>query len=289
MPDLSQLAFSTNAFKAATFAEAVRAIGGLGYAGAEVMADLPHMVPADMTARDRRDVAAAVRDAGLRCANVNAFTGFFNGNTYEPTWLDGDARRAERVRHTLGSIALAAELKAATVSLQPGGPTIGRELSREAALGRFADGLHEVLPAAQAAGVVLAVEPEPGLLIESAAEYADFKNAHFLGEPLVRMNCDLGHLFCVGEDPAATIRAMPGEVAHVHLEDIAASRVHQHLVPGDGAMDFPSIFAALDEVGYGGWVTVELYPFEQDAAGVARRAIEHLRPMLATQPAANGG
>ena len=41
-------------------------------------------------------------------------------------------------------------------------------------------------------------------------------------------------------------------------------------------MDFRSILAALREVGYGGWVTVELYPYQEDPAGAARRAMEFL-------------
>jgi sugar phosphate isomerase/epimerase len=90
------------------------------------------------------------------------------------------------------------------------------------------------------------------------------------------MNCDIGHLFCVGDDPAEVIRAMPDHIVHVHLEDIGKNRVHQHLTPGKGAIDFASIFDALDEVVYEGWVTVELYPYETTAAGVARAAWQHL-------------
>ena len=69
---------------------------------------------------------------------------------------------------------------------------------------------------------------------------------------------------------------MPEEIAHVHLEDIGANRVHQHLVPGKGSIDFVALFAALDEIGYGGWVTVELYPYETTAAGVAKAAFDRL-------------
>ena len=285
MPDgfpIDRLAFSTNAYKSSTFEQAVSSIAGLGYRGVEVMADQPHMTPAELGPAGCRRVAAALREAGVACSNVNAFTGFFAapaGDTYRPTWLGDD--RPARVAHTIAALELAAELGAATVSLQPGGPTIGTGLGRGEAAARFADGLHAVLPTAAKLGVVLAVEPEPGLLIESAAEYADFKSRHFLGEPLIKMNCDVGHLFCVGEDPAETIRSHAAEIAHVHVEDIAQSRVHQHLVPGDGAIDFPSVFAALTEINYAGWATVELYPFEDDAEGVARRAWAHLRPMLA--------
>jgi sugar phosphate isomerase/epimerase len=73
---------------------------------------------------------------------------------------------------------------------------------------------------------------------------------------------------------------MAGEYAHIHLEDIAGTRVHQHLVPGEGAIDFAALFAALAEVGYDGWVTVELYPFLDDARGVAERAMAHLQQIL---------
>jgi sugar phosphate isomerase/epimerase len=176
-------------------------------------------------------------------------------------------------------VELAAELGARTVSLQPGGPMIGRGISYEEAGERYAEGLSEVLPVARACGVVLAVEPEPGLMIQTAGEYLAFKNKYFRDEPVVKMNCDAGHLFCVGDDPVAVIRGMPEQIAHVHVEDIGKNRVHQHLTPGKGVMDFAGIFEALEEVRYGGWTTVELYPYETTAAGVARAAWEHLKPM----------
>jgi sugar phosphate isomerase/epimerase len=63
------------------------------------------------------------------------------------------------------------------------------------------------------------------------------------------------------------------------MEDIGANRVHQHLTPGKGVIDFRSIFAALNDVRYDGWITVELYPYETTAAGVAKAAYEHLAPL----------
>ena len=288
-----RLAFSTNAFKQTSCAAAIDAIADVGYAGVELMADQPHFTPSQMTTSEVADLSDQVADRELTVSNVNAFTGFFaaeepgyphgrpTGDTYHPTWLDPDAdRRDVRVQHTLSSIRLAAAVGAATVSLQPGGPTIGTSLSRPAAGRRFAEGVRRCLPTARELGVTLAIEPEPGLFLQTTLEYADWKDEHFADEPLVSMNFDVGHAFCVGEDPATIAREMAGQYAHVHLEDIAASRVHQHLVPGEGAIDFAALFAALDEVGYVGWVTVELYPFLNDAAGVAQRAFAHLRGLL---------
>ena len=245
------------------------------------MADLPHALPAKLTAEGRREIKRRIDTTGLRASNVNAFTLFACGDTYHPTWLEDDGNlRETRIGHTIGAIELAAELGAATVSLQPGGPLIGTSLSRDQAGERFAEGLARVVPEARKRNVILAVEPEPGLFIETAAEYLEFKDRYFRDEPFVRMNCDIGHLFCVGEDPASVIRSMPEQVAHVHLEDIGKNRVHQHLTPGRGVIDFAAVFAAIEDVGYTGWTTVELYPYETTAAGVAQRAFAHLRPMI---------
>jgi len=275
------LAFSTNAFKKNTLEEAIEAIARIGYGGVELMADVPHAYPRDMDEQRIARVRERLKKLGLSVSNVNAFTLFACGDTYHPTWIEDDeAKRRTRVEHTLRSIDLAMAFAAKTISLQPGGPLIGTSMSRELAGERFAEGLREVIPAARAAGITLGIEPEPGLFIESSAEYVEFKRKYFNGEPTVKMNCDIGHLFCVGDDPVEVIRGMPEQIAHVHLEDIGENRVHQHLTPGKGAIDFPRIFAALADVKYSGRVTVELYPYETTAAGVAKAAWEHLQPML---------
>jgi sugar phosphate isomerase/epimerase len=278
---LPRLAFSTNAFKKNSLDEAIDFIAGIGYGGVELMADLHHAYPPTMDAPRRAQTQQHLAKKKLPVSNVNAFTLFACGDTYHPTWIEDDeSKREQRIQHTLNCIDLAAEFGARTISLQPGGPTIGTTISRDLAAERYAEGLSRVLPKAKQKNLILAIEPEPGLFIETAAEYLDFKTRFFKNEPNVLMNCDIGHLFCVGDDPAAVIRDQAEHVAHVHLEDIGKNRVHQHLTPGKGVIDFPDIFRALDDIGYEGWTTVELYPYETTAAGVARLAYQHLRPML---------
>ena len=276
-----RLAFSTNAFKKNTLDEAIDAIGEIGYAGVELMADLHHAYPPAMDASRREHTRQQLARRDLPVSNVNAFTLFACGDTYHPTWIESDpARRKLRVDHTLRCIDLAGEFGAKTISLQPGGPLIGTTLSREAAAELFAEGISHVLPRAKEKNLILAIEPEPGLFIENAAEYLEFKDRFFKSEPNVRMNCDVGHLFCVGDDPAEVIRAHAEHVAHVHLEDIGKNHVHQHLTPGKGVIDFAGLFCALHDIRYDGWVTVELYPYETTAAGVAKAAFEHLGPIV---------
>jgi sugar phosphate isomerase/epimerase len=276
-----RLAFSTNAFKKHTLDEAVTAIAAAGYRGVEIMADVPHAFPRTFGPSDRLRLRSRLHELHLTVSNVNAFTHFADGDTYHPTWIEADpAKRRTRVDHTLAAIDLAADLGAKTISLQPGGPLIGTTQSPSEAARWFADGLKHLLRLAREKGITLAIEPEPGLLIQTSQEYLTFKREFFPGEELVKMNCDIGHLFCVGEDPAAVICTMPDQVAHVHLEDIGANRVHQHLPPGKGVIDFPAVFAALRYIRYGGWVTVELYPYEATAAEVAKAAYVTLSSLV---------
>jgi sugar phosphate isomerase/epimerase len=269
------LAFSTNAFKRTSLDEAIEIIAGLGYAGVELMADIPHAYPPHMSPQRTAAVKAKISALRLGVSNVNAFTLFALGDTYHPSWLEPqEARRRQRLEHTLRCIELAAALGGKTISLEPGGP-VPEGLDRSAALARYEAGLREMLPVARQAAVTLLVEPEPGLLLETAAEGAAFVER--VGHPNLKMNFDLGHFFCVGEDPAAVLCSHRRWIGHVHLEDIAADRVHQHLIPGRGAMDFPAIFAALRKIEYTGWITVELYPYETCAAEAAREAFDFLQ------------
>jgi sugar phosphate isomerase/epimerase len=84
----------------------------------------------------------------------------------------------------------------------------------------------------------------------------------------------------MSEDIPAAIRKLAPHIRHFHLEDIAASRVHHHLIPGEGAVDFKATLEAIREIGYDGWLTVELYPNIADPDQAARRAIEVLRPLV---------
>ena len=57
----------------------------------------------------------------------------------------------------------------------------------------------------------------------------------------------------------------------------AGDRVRVTLLePGRGVIDFRAVLAALRDVGYDGWVTVELYPYESQAREVAEEAMRAL-------------
>ncbi|MCX5675834.1 MAG: sugar phosphate isomerase/epimerase [Planctomycetota bacterium] len=269
-----KLAFSTNAFKQVSLEESLRQIAACGYSGVEIMADVPHAYPPHVDVRRRKAVADLCRELRLTITNLNAFTLFAQGDTWHPSWIEPEAAaRERRYEHTLNAIRLARDLRAPGISLEPGGP-LPAGMDRAAAMELYREGLRRVLPAAQECGVNLLVEPEPHLLIERPEEFEELLAG--LSHPRLGLNFDIGHFFCVGVDPAAAARRLATHIRHVHLEDIAPSREHRHLVPGRGAIDFDAVLGALADAGYNGWVTVELYPYEAQAREVAEEAFQYL-------------
>jgi sugar phosphate isomerase/epimerase len=97
------------------------------------------------------------------------------------------------------------------------------------------------------------------------------------------LNFDIGHAYCVGQDPQDWVARMAAHTRHYHFEDIAPSRVHKHLIPGRGAIDFEATLRAIAASGYDGWLTVELYPYidgPDEAAGEAFRYMTALGSRL---------
>jgi sugar phosphate isomerase/epimerase len=271
-----QLAFSSNAYLDMPIEQAISRVAGFGYKGIELLADVPHAWPAGLLPVQKESIRKAIAASGLKISNINAF--MMNAIAdprqpyWHPGWTDPDRHyRAIRREHTKRALRLAAELGAPTISTEPGGE-LAEGQTRQQATDIFYDEIMPCLDVAAEVGVTLLIEPEPGLLIEKFGQYLEF--AERVNHPSLGLNFDIGHAYCVAEDPAEWVPKMKAHTRHYHFEDIAATRVHHHLVPGEGAIDFDGVFAAIQKHTPGIWVTVELYPYRQqpDAAAQAARA-----------------
>jgi len=269
-----KFAFSSNAFRRFSLQETIRIISAAGYKGIEIMADVPHAYPNHLTPASIKEIKSCLDENALEISNINAFMHHADGDTYHPSWIENDpALRAKRVDYTLRCLDLAAELGARNISTEPGGPVEG--MSREEALDSFKSGLDAVAGRARENRVRILIEPEPGLLIENSDQFLTlFKD---LDPDSFGLNFDVGHFFCVGEDPSELIRRLPHLAHHFHLEDIAETRVHHHLMLGDGAINLLDVLTTLDETGYSGFVTVELYTYEDNPGAATQRAFQYLQ------------
>jgi sugar phosphate isomerase/epimerase len=278
-----KLAFSTNAYLKYSFAEAARRVAEIGYTGIEIMADVPHAWPACLLEEQKQGIRDALKKHRLQISNINAF--MMNAISdprqkyWHPSWIEPDRHyRQIRIDHTKRSLTLAKELGSPCITTEPGGP-VEKGGSWSAALKLFVEMLKPVADHAEKEGVLLLVEPEPGLLIETADQFLEFMQ--HIDSPAIGLNFDVGHMYCVGDDPGPTIHRLAKHIRHMHLEDIAATRVHHHLVPGEGAIDFAAVFQAIRAIGYNGWVTIELYPYVDDPDPAARLAFERINAILA--------
>lgn len=279
-----RLAFSTNAYMRFPFDEAAERIAAIGYEGLELMADVPHAWPAGLLDGTKQAITRSMQRHSLRFSNVNAFMMNAIADARQPYWYPSfiepdQGYRSVRIDHTRRSLDLCAELGAPHITTEPGGP-IAPGQSRQEAIDLFVEILKPLAEHADRRGVLLLIEPEPGLLLETTDQYLEI--AERVNAPSLGLNFDVGHAYCMAEDLPAQIAKLAHLTKHYHVEDIAASRVHHHLVPGTGAIDFPGVFDAIRKTGYDGWVTVELYPFVDDPDEAARQAIECLRPLVET-------
>lgn len=272
-----KLAFSSNAFRKYSIEQTIEILAGIGYDGIELMCDVPHAWPPDLTDARIRSIKDALRRNKLRLSNLNAFMMCAIGDFHHPSWIEPDpAYRRKRIEHTRACVELAAKLGAKNLSTEPGGP-VPKGWSRKKAMDAFYRGLAQVEPLARKHHVKVLVEPEPGLLIETSEQFDEFIAA--VDSPWIGLNCDLGHFEVVGERPQDVVRKFGRRIEHVHLEDIR-NRTHFHLPPGEGQINLRAVMDALKEIGYDGWVTIELYPFQQKAPEVARRSFEYIRRLM---------
>ncbi len=226
-----------------------------GYDGAE----LPVV---DASAVELAEMRRALDDAGLAATAVGFAVAGANP-------LDPDRRgRAAAVEH----LARLAEKSAALGAAVLAGPI-------HSAYGRFteappsaderrwcADVLREAGELAAAYGVTLAVEPLNRFecyFLNTAADCAEL--VRDVGHPNVVGALDTHHAHIEEESLAAAIHGMGRTLGHVQLSE------NHRGTPGRGQVDFPNVLAALDEVGYSGWLVVEAFSRQDPAFGSALR------------------
>ncbi|UCD83162.1 MAG: sugar phosphate isomerase/epimerase [Desulfobacterales bacterium] len=269
--------YSTNAFKKFSLTEAIEKIARIGFKGAEILGDRPHLYPPDVDQVQIEHLNAVIVRNKIKVTNLNSFTLFAVGDTYLPSWIEPDKDRREiRIRHTLDSLKIAKQIGCPNISIPPGGPLDG--LARQEAMHLFHHGLEQVVSLAEELGVMILVEPEPDLMIETTAQFKDFIKD--VPSKSIGLNFDIGHFFCVGEDPRRAFEELFQWVGHVHLEDIAPSREHNHLIAGRGAVEFKEVFTSMVQLGYTGDISLELYTYQDTPEQAGRESLDYLRPIF---------
>ncbi len=277
------LGYNTNGFAFHRLADALDVIASLGYRCVAITVDHHALDPYD------DDIAAQIEETRARLDILGLASVVETGvrflldprRKHHPTLLDRrDAGRDRRLDFLKRCIDIAEGLGSSAVSFWSGALAAGQ--SNRAAFDLLAGACADLSDYAAEKGVVLAFEPEPGMLIDTLDKYD--RLAEVVGRDNFQLTIDVGHLQCNEGQPAADLicRYAP-RLANVHLDDMRRG-VHDHLFFGEGEVDFEAVLAAL-KASYKGPACVELSRHSHNAVEVAEQARRFLQCACHTEGA----
>ncbi len=267
-----RFAYNTNGAANHRLDDALGLIADAGYDGVALTLDIHHLDPfAPDFAEARRAVARRLRELNLGCVVETGARFLLDPRAkHEPTLVTATAEgRARRVEFLSRALEVAADTGADAMSFWAGVPKPG--VDPGAAKGWLRDGVEQVVRHAERLGAIAALEPEPGMAIETCDDWAG------LAIPGLKLALDTGHCLVTSErDPADAVRAFAPHIATVSIEDMKRG-VHIHLPFGEGDMDIPAILRALEEIGFQKLVCVELSRESHRADTMIPSSLAYLR------------
>ena len=273
-----KLAFSTNAYTRFPLLDALQGIKQAGFAGVEILADVPHAYPPQITPQLTASVVAALEKTGLAVSNVNCNCSFGYWKDappepyFEPSLISPNpAYRADRAAMIVKTLEFARDIGAQNISITSG-RTLGGMPPAKAAK-QFAESIRPILDRADALGVNIGIECEPGLFLEYIAELREWIER--LGHPRFGANLDIGHSVVIGESIAEVVAMLKGRIWNMHVEDLPG-RKHYHMIPGEGTLDWDTLKTALQQIQYDRFLTVELYTHTEAPQEAAEKSYEFL-------------
>jgi sugar phosphate isomerase/epimerase len=255
------------------FEKAFAATRECGYTGIEIA---PFTIAADVkdiSAATRRQIRRQAEEADLEVVGLHWLLAKTEG--YYLTSPDADVRK--RTAEYIGELArLCRDLGGEVLVF---GSPQQRNLQSGVSLSEATDYAAEVIGRSvetlQETGVTLAIEPlgpAEGDFLNTAAEGVALVKQ--IGSPRVRLHLDVKAMSTESIPVPEVIRANASHLEHFHAND------PNKLGPGMGEVDFVPIFAALKEINYQGWVSVEVFDYDLGADHIARVSMANMRACL---------
>ena len=270
------LGYNTNGFAHHRLDDAIEIIAELGYGGVALTPDVHHLDPsAKDFATATEKLASRLRELRLKCVIESGARFILDPRRkHQPTLLS--AHPARRLEYLGQCLQMATATCAECVSFWSGtslNDTPAIELMK-----RLVECCKRLCDLAATANIRLAFEPEPGMFIDTMDKFAELHAR--VNHPHFGLTMDIGHLVCNGELPVSRhLVAWKDWLWNVHIEDMRV-RVHDHVMFGEGEVDFADVFAGLRAANYQGGVYVELSRHSHDAVNTARKSIAFLQEFI---------
>jgi L-ribulose-5-phosphate 3-epimerase len=255
------LAGHTNSYHTYSFDEALAGIAGAGYKGVELSAVPGWTEHVDLDA-DPASVRSKLDGHGLTAVSLSGHS--------DLTTRDGLAHGIKAVEW------------AGRYGLPVMNTAVGGHQSADENESAFLDNISELADAAEAAGVVVALEIHGDIMASSDVTLPLIAK---IGRDSVKVNYDTANVeFYSGEKAVDDLPKITPYLAHVHLKDTVGGKgVWNFPAIGDGSVDFGRVLEILRAAGYTGPYSVELefsgepWPPLADVNESMRRSYEHLQ------------
>lgn len=249
-----------------------------GYDGVDVGGFRPHAYAEDVLAGRNGGAEAILGYVQRYQMPIVSYVPANIGSPYSFTYRESELN-ALSLEYFLSTLDAAAAIEAPLVmfAVNP----IGFELDRERIRRQVVEDLKRL--ADRAAQLEQTVILEPVTPFEGKLCVTSDDCKYYLDEvdnDALEICLDLAAPFTSGEPISEYWAKTPGKVREIHFVDCTAD-CEDHLIPGDGEMDWDNIVRYLKGVGYDGYLALELFSrYANEPDFSARRGIEVIRGMI---------
>ena len=264
--------------------EAIKKAASLGLEGLQMYATSGENAPENLSGEKAKELLKFVKDCGLKFSALCGDLGRGFGNAeLNPELIEKSKRILDLAKE------LECDIVTTHIGVVPEDPEHERYKIMQAAC-------HELASYADSLGSHFAIETGP----ETSATLKKFLDG--LNSTGVAVNLDPANLVMVtGDDPVAAVHNLKDYIVHTHAKDgrmlakgnpeyiygvvhpvpeeFKGVRYFEEVPLGQGSVNFPTYLAALDEIGYKGFLTIER-ECGSDPAGDIELAAKFLREII---------
>jgi sugar phosphate isomerase/epimerase len=270
-----RFAICNEMFEGWTFADVCEAVRDAGYSGIEIAPFTLGKLAGDVSGAERDAIRETAQGTGLDIVGLHwslAKTTGFHINT-----RDRDVR-SHTAAYLIELANLCADLGGAILVFgSPKQRDVLDGVTQAQAWKYAVETFRAVVPALEDRDVTLCLEPlapEETNFINTADDAARMISE--IDSPRFQLLLDVKAMSSETKPIGQIIRENRSIVKHFHANDANLRG------PGSGNTDFVPIAAALREIEYIGWVSVEVFDFSPDPVTIAVRSMEYLKSVFGT-------
>jgi len=250
--------------------EGLRLARALGYTGVEVAPFTLGTYAEEISAEARREYRSMVEDLGMEVIGLHWLLAKTSGFHLTTDDVGIRSKTADYMRRLIG---LCSDLGGSVMVLgSPAQRNFVAPMTHAQAAANAVDVLRQVVPDLEGAKIRLAIEPlgpQEGNFLNHASDARAMIDA--IGSPWVQLHLDVKAMSSEGKPIETIIRDNADLMIHFHAND------PNKLGPGMGEVDQGPIFQALHDVGYSGWVSVEVFDYSPGVETILKTSMQTMQ------------